>query len=204
MTTQRLDGPFSATRRYGISPFPLAFDILTLPFQVSNMLTGIPPLDIPAFNGEAAAPAPAPAPPSGGGVEGSFDVVGISPMQSGLGLQAVGVGTQSFASVRVTWNGQVRNTGNAPLVGGMVRLRAMASPAGTVIRETSAALPNLAPGASAPASLSVDVLSSDPPSSFFATLGVEIAGQVLGLLTSPALGNIFAVTGVAIEGTFGI
>ena len=70
MVTQRLDGPFTATRRYGPGALPLAFDILTLPFQIANTLTGVPPMEVPYFgpaslNGPVApgpTPAPAPAP----------------------------------------------------------------------------------------------------------------------------------------------
>ena len=51
----RLDGPFAATRRYGGNVLPVAFDILTLPFQISNTLTGLPPIEIPNFGGVAPA-----------------------------------------------------------------------------------------------------------------------------------------------------
>jgi hypothetical protein len=67
MTSPRLDGPFAATRRYGTGPLALGFDILTLPLQISNTLTGSPPLEIPVFGQVApgptlAPPAPAPGP----------------------------------------------------------------------------------------------------------------------------------------------
>jgi hypothetical protein len=62
MVTPRLDGPFAATRQYGAQPLPLAFDVLTLPFQISNTLTGVPPLEIPVFGQGALAPAPMPPP----------------------------------------------------------------------------------------------------------------------------------------------
>ena len=202
MTTQRLDGPFAATRRYGVAPLPMAFDILTLPFQLSNTLTGVPPLEIPDFGPAAVAPGPAPTPVIGGGVQGSFGVEGLTPMSSGLGYQSVTVGAATFAAVRVTWTGLVQNTGNAPLSGATARLRTLSSPGGNLLRETSATLPTLAPGASAPLSLAVDLSSQDPPGSFIGALVVELAGQPLGQVTSLVLGTINPTSSISITGDF--
>jgi hypothetical protein len=60
MTSPRLDGPFAATRRYGANPLALAFDVLTLPFQISNTLTGVPPVEIPDLSQGAPLPTPTP------------------------------------------------------------------------------------------------------------------------------------------------
>ena len=58
----RLDGPFAASRLYGAEPLPLFFDFLTLPFQLSNTLTGLPPIEIPVF-GQVPPVVPGPTPP---------------------------------------------------------------------------------------------------------------------------------------------
>lgn len=65
----RLDGPFAASRLYGAEPLPVFFDILTLPFQLSNSLTGLPPIEIPVFGqvppvvpGPTPVPTPTPTP----------------------------------------------------------------------------------------------------------------------------------------------
>ena len=90
MATERLDFPFAATRRYGADPLTLGFDILTLPFQISNMLTGVPPLDIPVFGQVAPGPAPAPVGESGG-IQGNFGVVGLAGFPNGgLGIKPPG------------------------------------------------------------------------------------------------------------------
>lgn len=219
MVMERLDFPFAATRRYGAEPLTLAFDILTLPFQISNMLTGVPELEIPVFGQVAPGPtptpttyptpAPAPAPTGGGGIEGTFGVVGLAGPSSGLGYQSIIVGGQTFSAVRVSWDGLVRNTGNSPLSGATIRLQAVLSqdPAYPVLREKSVALPTIAPGASASVRLAVDVLATDPPGDFAAIISLDLgpAGGGIAYVGGPGiLGTIGATTGVAIEGSFGV
>mgnify|MGYP001619282178 CR=1 FL=1 len=122
---------------------------------------------------------------------GAFGVIpGLRQASSGLGYQSIAVGAQTFSTVRATWSGQVRNTGNAPLSGAMVRLQALQSSNNAPIRETNVALPTLAPGAAAPVSLAVDVFSTDPAGSFLADLQVEHASGILGRAASPILGTI--------------
>ena len=90
MTASRLDGPFAATRRYGLEsndgPLPLIWDMITLPIQLSNVLTGFPAVDIPVFGqvapgGVQVAPTPtvypAPTPTIPAPTEGIFGVVGL-------------------------------------------------------------------------------------------------------------------------------
>lgn len=277
MVTPRLDAPFAATRQYGFGPETFAFDILTLPFQISNMLTGIPPLEIPAFGQGASIPTSTytptpsvsggtmsaidsqgaldvylariaasstvseldqhlvywerdyplsrigqpyydyfyaaydarraallgqvPPAPAGGGITGTFGVVGLAG-PSGLGYQSILVGTQTFERVRITWSGQIQNTGNAPLSGATISLNAQSFTSG-FIRATDVSLPTLAPGASAPVNLVVELSASDPAGDFMGFVMVLQAGANLGQANSPVLGRIAPVTGISITGTFG-
>ena len=120
---------------------------------------------------------------------GAFGVIpGLRQASSGLGFQSITVGAQTFESARVTWSGNIRNTGNSPLAGIRVHLRTVQ--VSTPFRETNVALETISPGAAAPVSLVLDVSSSDPPGSFFGHLQVEQAGTVLGQVISPILGTI--------------
>ena len=124
------------------------------------------------------------------GVSSALSPLPFTQRPSGLGYQSVTVGAGTYERVRVTWNGLITNTGNAPLSGATVWLRAQSSPGGATIRETRAVLPTLAPGAAAPVSLAVDLSSSDPAGDFIGALVVELAGSRLGQVTSAILGNI--------------
>ena len=221
MEIERLDFPFAATRRYGAEPLTLAFDILTLPFQISNMLTGFPELDIPVFGPDASglspyptpAPAPTPtytptpAPVSGGGIEGTFGVIGLAGFPNGLAYQSITVGTQTFEAVRITWTGTIRNSGNAPLYPVQVALEAKVSGYSVPIRFSTLALQNLRPGESVPVSISADVRASDPPGEVSANLVVALMQQpivFLGQRDSGVIGVINPVYGIDIVGGFGV
>ena len=66
-------------------------------------------------------------------------------------------------------------------------------------------LPTLAPGATAPVSLSVDIKSSDPPGDFMAIIEVfmGIDNVLIGQQASGVLGTINPTSSISITGTFG-
>jgi hypothetical protein len=220
MVTERLDFPFAATRRYGAEPLTLAFDILTLPFQISNMLTGVPPLDIPNFGPVATGPTPtpttyptptpAPSPTGGGGIAGDFGVVGLAAFPNGmitmpgeLGYQSIAVGGQTFSAARVNWSGQVTNTGNTPISGLKVELLTIGGPGTFVIRTNTVLFGDLLPGRTIPVSISVDVVASDPPGDFTADASFRDQSNLhLGVKRSGVLGTIAPTTEISITGGF--
>ena len=122
----------------------------------------------------------------------SFGVEGLAGMRSGLGYQSINVGAQTFESVRVTWNGQVQNTGNAPIGDLVAFLVVRKSADQTSIRSTDVLLPTIAPGAATPISLGIDLLSSDTPGSFYGEAYVRTrwSETVLAQQTSGILGTI--------------
>ena len=150
----------------------------------------------------APAPVTYPAPTGDGGITGTFGVIGLSAPITGLAYQSITVDGQTFQGVRVTWTGTIRNSGNVQLPSQQVALHAEVG--GYSVRVSTINLPTLLPGASAPVSLSVDALASDPPGNINGLLIVGVGTNILGEKRSGILGVIQPVSGISIEGGFGV
>lgn len=209
MIIRRLDGPFSATRQQGFSLPALMFDILTLPLQISNTLTGVPAIVIPNFR----VGAPEPKLPTDGvgiqkdtGIQGTFSVEGGGRVDS-IGVMAIVIGDAKYASVNVKFLGSVKNVGNTAIYDVQARLYVRNASSYVTFAYVNSNLGNLNPGQDTTINLTVAIYQSDPAGNFDAILEISgapvsifAAAELLGSRTSSVLGNIEPIVGISIIG----
>ena len=140
----------------------------------------------------------------GAGLSGSFSVVGRNPVGVAgeyAGVSGVKIGTTTYQSADITFNGSITNGGNADLIAPNLYLSLVI---GTVVHRTDISLPgNVAKGQTIAVGALVRALGADPIGVFSAKAQVVKDGIELAVLNSAQLGEITPEALVTLTGSFG-